>query len=63
VAPGILISNLIYMSQDRLAKLECTECHSINYHSSRNKKTVKERLEMKKHCKKCKTHTLHKETK
>jgi len=51
------------MSQDNLAKLECTQCHSINYHSHRNKKTIKERLEVKKHCKKCKTHTMHKETK
>jgi len=51
------------MSQDRLSKLECTECHHINYHSTRNKKTVKERLQMKKHCKHCHKHTLHKETK
>ncbi len=51
------------MSQDNLAKLECTECKSINYHSRRNKKTIKDRLEMKKYCKKCKKHTLHKETK
>lgn len=51
------------MSQDRLAKLECIECHSINYYSARNKKTIKDRLEMKKHCPKCKKHTMHKETK
>ena len=51
------------MSQDNLAKLECTECHGINYQTTRNKKTVKERLTMKKYCKKCKNHTLHKETK
>ncbi len=51
------------MSQDNLAKLECTQCHTINYHDHRNKKTVKTRLEMKKHCKRCKKHTLHKETK
>ncbi|PWB38333.1 MAG: 50S ribosomal protein L33 [Parcubacteria group bacterium] len=51
------------MSQDRLAKLECTVCHAINYYSTRNKKTIKERLEKKKHCTHCKKHTLHKETK
>jgi large subunit ribosomal protein L33 len=51
------------MSQDNLAKLECSECHNINYNSTRNKKAVKERLELKKYCKKCKKHTLHKETK
>lgn len=51
------------MSQDRLAKLECTECHHVTYHSTRNKKTIKTRLELKKHCKFCKKHTAHKETK
>jgi len=51
------------MSQDTLTKLECKECNSINYHTTRNKKMVKERLELKKHCKKCKKHTSHKETK
>ena len=51
------------MSQDFLAKLECTECRSINYQSRRNKKTIKEKLQIKKYCKKCKVHTLHKETK
>ena len=52
------------MSQDFIAKLECTKCHSLNYRSSRNKKRLsKVRLELQKLCKKCGTHTLHKETK
>jgi large subunit ribosomal protein L33 len=51
------------MSQDNLAKLECKECRSINYYSHRNKKKVKEKLELKKHCSKCKKHTPHKEIK
>lgn len=51
------------MSQDNLAKLQCTECKHINYHSSRNKKRVKEKLELKKHCKHCEKHMLHKEVK
>ncbi|MFA6271885.1 MAG: 50S ribosomal protein L33 [Patescibacteria group bacterium] len=51
------------MSQDNLIKMECTECKRINYHSKKNKKTLKERLEIKKHCKWCKKHTVHKETK
>lgn len=51
------------MSQDNMIKLECTECKTINYHSHKNKKTLKERLEMKKFCKVCRQHTLHKETK
>jgi len=51
------------MSQDNMIKMECTECKRINYFSRKNKKTLKERLELKKHCKYCKKHTLHKETK
>ncbi|MFZ4648073.1 MAG: 50S ribosomal protein L33 [Patescibacteria group bacterium] len=51
------------MSQDNMIKLECTECKTVNYFSHKNKKTLKERLEMKKFCPKCGTHTMHKETK
>ncbi|MFA5946587.1 MAG: 50S ribosomal protein L33 [Patescibacteria group bacterium] len=51
------------MSQDNLIKLECTVCKSLNYRSKKNKKTLKDRLELLKHCKPCKKHTPHKETK
>jgi large subunit ribosomal protein L33 len=52
------------MSQDNLIKMECTECKHVNYHSSKNKKTIKGRLELMKFCSaQCKKHTLHKETK
>ena len=51
------------MSQDNLAKLECKECKHTNYHTTRNKKKLKDRLELKKFCKWCKKQTLHKETK
>jgi len=51
------------MSQDNLVKLECTECRGVNYQTFRNKKKVKEKLQIKKHCAKCKTHKMHKETK
>ncbi|MFA6553837.1 MAG: 50S ribosomal protein L33 [Patescibacteria group bacterium] len=51
------------MSQDNLVKFECTECKRVNYHSKKNKKILKTRLEMKKYCKWCKKHTMHKETK
>ncbi len=51
------------MSQVNLVKLECSECHHINYYTRKNKKLNKERLELKKHCSWCKKHTLHKETK
>ncbi|MCD6471186.1 50S ribosomal protein L33 [bacterium] len=51
------------MSQENLIKLECTECHHINYFSRKNKKKVKTRLQIKKYCPYCKKHTIHKETK
>jgi large subunit ribosomal protein L33 len=51
------------MSQDNLMKLQCAECRSVNYFSRKNKKKLKEKLEMKKHCKKCGKHTMHKEIK
>ncbi|MEK7167693.1 MAG: 50S ribosomal protein L33 [Patescibacteria group bacterium] len=51
------------MSQDNMIKLECTVCKKVNYFSRKNKKLLKGRLEMKKYCKHCRKHTLHKETK
>ena len=43
-------------------KMQCEECKRINYflHKSKGKK---EKLELKKFCKWCRKHTLHKETK
>ena len=43
--------------------LACTECKERNYCSKKNKKNDPDRLEMNKYCKKCRKHTLHKETK
>lgn len=43
--------------------LECTECKRRNYTTTKNKKNDPDRLELKKYCSHCKTHTLHKETK
>ncbi|MCR4312163.1 MAG: 50S ribosomal protein L33 [Candidatus Uhrbacteria bacterium] len=51
------------MSQDNLIKLECTACKQINYRSHKNKKILKDRLELNKFCTTCKKHTAHKETK
>ncbi len=48
--------------RDRIT-LACTECKQRNYISSKNKKHNTERIELKKYCKFCKTHTAHKETK
>lgn len=43
--------------------LACGECKRRNYTSTRNKKKQTERLEVRKYCKFCRRHTLHKETK
>ena len=43
--------------------LECTECHNRTYVTDKNKKNNAERLEIKKYCKFCKKHTMHKQTK
>ncbi|MFH0846224.1 MAG: 50S ribosomal protein L33 [Patescibacteria group bacterium] len=51
------------MSQDSLIKLACQDCKRINYWSSKNKKLVVDKIEIKKYCKWCKKHTVHKETK
>ncbi len=50
------------MSQDRLAKMECSACKRVNSFTTRNKK-IKTRLLLNKHCKSCVKHTEHKETK
>ena len=43
--------------------LACSECKQRNYVSKKNKKNDPDRIEMMKHCKFCRKHTLHKETK
>ena len=43
--------------------LACTECKQRNYTTTKNKRTMQNRLEMKKYCKFCRGHKLHRETK
>ena len=43
--------------------LQCAECKSENYRTEKNKRNTTERLELKKHCPKCKTTTNKKEKK
>lgn len=43
--------------------LACTECKQRNYDTMKNKKNDPDRLEMKKYCRFCCKHTLHRETK
>jgi large subunit ribosomal protein L33 len=41
----------------------CTECKQRNYSLTKNKKLHTDRMELKKYCKFCRAHTLHRETK
>lgn len=43
--------------------MECTECKSRNYTTTKNKKKTTERLQMSKFCKRERKHTMHKESK
>ena len=49
--------------EDKMVVLACEECKERNYTTTKNKKTLKERMELKKHCPRCNKHTVHKETK
>jgi len=48
-----------------LIKLQCSACKRINYFTQKSKKAEggEEKLELKKFCKWCRKHTLHKEAK
>ncbi|WP_240377841.1 50S ribosomal protein L33 [Bacillus piscicola] len=43
--------------------LACSACMSRNYTTEKNTHTLTDRIEMKKFCKQCSAHTLHRETK
>ena len=46
---------------DNIVKLKCSACSRVNYYTTRNKKSVEKKLELKKHCNWCRKHTTHKE--
>ena len=43
-----------------LVTLACTECKRRNYTTKKNKQNNPDRIELKKYCKWCKCHTVHK---
>ena len=43
-------------------QLACTECKTRTYTTRKNKKNDPDRIELKKYCRWCGTHTVHKET-
>ena len=52
------------MASDRrvLVTLECTNCRRRNYITEKNRHNNRERIELKKYCRWCTTHTAHRET-
>jgi len=46
-----------------LLALACPECKRRNYTTDKNKRTTTDKLELRKYCRFCRKHTLHKETK
>ncbi len=56
-------TNMATKTKENMVKLRCSECKEINYYTSRNKKKIKEKLEVNKFCNRCRKHTLHKEMK
>ncbi|NMA64263.1 MAG: 50S ribosomal protein L33 [Syntrophomonadaceae bacterium] len=43
--------------------LACSECKQRNYVTTKDKRKQAEKLELKKYCKFCNSHTVHKEIK
>jgi len=50
------------MARDKVI-LACQDCQERNYHKTKNKRLHPERVEYRKYCPRCRTHTHHKETK
>ena len=46
-----------------LVQLACSECGTVNYSESKNKKNTPERLELNKYCSTCRKTNKHKEKK
>jgi len=46
-----------------LFQLRCETCGRDNYVSDKNKRNMPEKFKVKKYCRGCRTHTMHKETK
>jgi large subunit ribosomal protein L33 len=42
--------------------LACNDCKQRNYDTMKNRKNDPDRLEVKKYCRFCKKHTVHRET-
>ena len=50
-------------SKRDIVTLKCTECGDRNYTTTKNRRTVSAKLELKKYCPRLRKHTIHRETK
>ena len=50
------------MPRDKIT-LVCQDCKRKNYATTKNKRRTPDKLELKKYCNACRSHTLHKEGK
>jgi large subunit ribosomal protein L33 len=46
-----------------IIQLQCSTCKRRNYSTTKNKKNTPDKLEIKKYCPWCRSHTPHKEVK
>lgn len=46
-----------------VVNMACEDCKHRNYSTTKNKRNTQERLQLKKYCRWCRTHTAHRETK
>ena len=44
-------------------QLQCTDCNQINYSATKDKKKTPDKIEIKKYCRFCRKHILHRELK
>ena len=51
------------MANRSIIALECIICKERNYSTTKNKRTMQEKLALSKFCRRCRKHTEHKETK
>lgn len=55
-----LVQEVFYMRV--IVTLACTSCKQRNYTTSKNKRSHPDRIELKKFCPYCNSHTAHRET-
>ncbi|MBY0449180.1 MAG: 50S ribosomal protein L33 [Cyanobacteria bacterium] len=49
--------------KDNIITMACVDCQERNYTTTKNKKNVTQRLELRKFCPRCGSHVQHRETK